>query len=183
MALNAQRMNFADLVFTGLAHELAAKEAKYSAKSAARQATRLMKDPEVLAYLAGLRKVQSEQVQIDGKYWLEQEALRAYSDISDLIDIDLEGNIKLKAKLSALPKAITRQISRIGKNSDGVLEIRMHPNQVARTNIGKHFNMFKENNEAMGEQLAELIDKVSREKKQEIAEVAKILLLGTGGRG
>jgi len=59
----------------------------------------------------------------------------------------------------------------------------MHPNQVARTNIGRHFGVFEKDHEQQGKELMALIEKVSREKRQEMAKVAEVLLLHGAANG
>jgi len=149
----------------------------------ANQAARLNKFPEGIAYKAGLRKVQQTLVQITSKEWLEKEIERAYSSIADVVSCDTKGVIKLLKPLCDLPRHVAQQIAKIGTDKDGCVTVKMHPNQVARTNIGRHLGVFEKDNEQLGKELAEKIEQVSREKRQEMAKVAEILLLHGAASG
>jgi len=61
MALTGKKRVFADAVLAGLSNREAAIAAKYSAKTASAAGSRLVKDPDVAAYLAEQRKAQKKK--------------------------------------------------------------------------------------------------------------------------
>ena len=155
MAFTEQKRIFANFIFSGLEGVNAAIKAGYSARSARQTASRLKKDPEIHAYLAGLREGQAARLAIDSDQWLLETAAVAYSNLQDVVETENAGQenerIKFVAAIQDLPRMVTAGIKKIGHDSLGRLQVTMHSKASAQTNMGRHFGMFKQDNAQLGE--------------------------------
>ena len=180
MAFTEQRRIFANFIFQGLDGERAAIEAKYSAKTARSQASRLLKDPEINAYLEGLRTSQQLRTEIESDQWLYETAAVAFSNIQDVVKTETEGKNKgaivLRANIQDLPREVTAAIKKVGYDALGRLQVTMHAKGPAQTNLARHWGLFDKGIQDLGKELLERIDKVDREDRQTLAEIAKLAI-------
>jgi phage terminase small subunit len=85
MALTGKKRVFADAVLAGLSNREAAIAAKYSAKTASAAGSRLVKDPDVVVYLAEQRKAEKKKARPPAKKGAAPPSERPAFDLAALV--------------------------------------------------------------------------------------------------
>jgi phage terminase small subunit len=159
--LTIKQQRFADALFAMEVpnQRQAYIQAGYKARGAVAdsKASRLVRNGKVRAYLQKLRDKATERTLIDGVKIINEYAKLAFTDISDYIDIDKEGNVIFrpfdtidKEKLAAIESIKKR--SKTTSNKDGTehttttKEIKLHSKLNALDSLGKHFGVFDKDN-------------------------------------
>lgn len=136
--LSLQEINFCEhYVETGCNGRQAAKLAKYSEKSAATYATRLLKKVHIRAYIAHLMEQARENVGLTRSSWLKRLKTFAYTDLDDVMTFG-PGGVTLKnhtdiprEKLGAI-----RKISETVTAQGGSIKVELADAQKALDTIG-----------------------------------------------
>lgn len=129
----------------------AAKEAKYSPRSAHAQACRLLKDADVKAYIAEKRAAIAKKADVTVERIVEELAKIGFSNLADYVYIDESGNPFLDFK--DMPEGAMRAVQEIttevyveghGKEAETVkkTKFKLHPKIHALELLGKKLGMF-----------------------------------------
>ncbi len=127
----------------------AAIKAGYSRKTAESQASRLLRNVKVAAYLGELRDARSEQAKVDGAWVLEQLVELYSADILEVFDDD--GKVR---KLSEIPEHTRKLIAglkivkrRNGEESVETTEVKLSERLKVLDMIGKHTGAWRDKDE------------------------------------
>jgi len=160
MAMTDQKRRFVDAYLVDPNGTKAAIAAGYSPKTAAAQASRLLKDVDVAAAIERGRKLLAVRSGITPEMVLAELAKLGFSDIRQIIQwranvqqmaedpdtgepvlqVNNEVVITDSAKLS--PEAAAA-IAEVSQSKDGTLRVKMHDKLAALVKIGQHLGMFR----------------------------------------
>lgn len=157
MALTAKQQRFVDEYLKDLNATQAAIRAGYSKKTADQQASRLLTNVKVRAYLAERQDDRSKRTEITQDMVLNELAKIGFSDIRKVVrwgtteivagvDDEGEATIEVHHGLSLvgaddIDDATAAAISEISEGRDG-LKVKLHDKKSALVDIGRHLGMF-----------------------------------------
>ncbi len=115
----------------------AAERAGYSKKTAAQQASRMLKLVKIQNRIKELKKDLEKIAHVSKLKTIKELSTVAFSNIIDVIDVE-ENIIRIKdgKKLSDLPRSITAAISEISETANG-LKIKFHNKENAITQLSR----------------------------------------------
>ena len=166
MALNPKQQRFVDEYLVDLNGKQAAIRAGYSPKTAIMQASRLLTNDDVAAYLTEARKALSDRTAITQDMVLNELAKIGFADIRKAIvwRSNVTGMVQEEDGTERL--AVTNEvqlinsedldegtaaaIAEISQGAQGVLKIKLYDKRSALVDIGRHLGMFKERLEITG---------------------------------
>lgn len=158
MGLTPRQQRFVDEYLIDLNATKAATRAGYSAKTAASQGERLLRNVEVAAAIAAAKKARAERTEVDADYVLKRMIEIDQMDVLDIMDDDMA--IK---PVSEWPKVWRQYLSGFdlaemfegrGEQREmiGILKKIKWPDKVKNLELlGRHFGMFKDKVEHSGE--------------------------------
>lgn len=157
MALTAKQQRFVDEYLKDLNATQAAIRAGYSKKTADQQASRLLTNVKIRAYLAERQDDRSKRTEITQDMVLKELAKIGFSDIRKVVrwgtteivagvDDEGEATIEVHHGLSLvgaddIDDATAAAISEISEGRDG-LKVKLHDKKSALVDIGRHLGMF-----------------------------------------
>lgn len=148
---NEQNERFCQEYIIDLNGTKAAERAKYSKKTAAQQASRLLSNVKIQKRIAELKAIRSERTVITQDMVLKELKILAQSDFRDYGEIVKDfaspnGRLKLKA-FKEMKGDATRAIKSISEHitKDGIqLKFKLHGKERPLELLGKHLGMFIE---------------------------------------
>lgn len=147
--MTEQRKRFADRYFDTLNGTQSAIYAGYSETTAKVQASQLLSDPEVEAYISGLKAKAEEKHGITKDRWMSELENIGFSNIQDFIetgntikDISQIDSNKARAVLS-----VKKTVTESEYGSKEVVEFKLHDKLNALDKIGRHLGYFEKDNE------------------------------------
>ncbi|EGK71919.1 Bacteriophage terminase small subunit [Methyloversatilis universalis FAM5] len=158
MDLTPRQQRFVDEYLIDLNATQAATRAGYSAKTAASQGERLLRNVDVAAAIAAAKKARTERTEVDADYVLKRMIEIDQMDVLDIMDDDMA--IK---PVSEWPKVWRQYLSGFdlaemfegrGEQREmiGILKKIKWPDKVKNLELlGRHFGMFKDKVEHSGE--------------------------------
>ncbi len=158
-ALTAKQQRFVDEYLIDLNATQAAIRAGYSPRTANEQASQLLAKLSVAAAVARRQAELSRRTGINAERVLQELALIAHADISEVIGTATTADEKgprrrylvLKQDLSELPPEVRRVISEISETKDGLIKVRLYDKLAALQQIGRYLGMFVDRTEHTGE--------------------------------
>lgn len=152
---NPRRKLFADAYLRGNSAASAAREAGYSAKTAAAQASGLLKVPDIAAYIAFHRSKATEKSSASNERITEELSRVAFSNVADFTRLNEDGDLEVdfsgatREQLSAVSgvKVKKRKIFDNRGNMVGeehTSEFKLWDKIRAAELLGKDIGMFKE---------------------------------------
>lgn len=153
--MTEQRKRFVDKYFETLNATQSAIYAGYSELSAKSQASQLLCDPEIEAYLSDLRNTLAEKTGITQQRVLQEYAKIAFFDIREAFDVD-GGLIHVKQLDDNSAGAISsiKSSEEWGEDDAGnkiivgtLKEVKVFDKIRALQDLGKHLGMFEKDNE------------------------------------
>jgi len=189
MSLSDQQRRFVEAYLVDPNGAKAAIAAGYSAKTAAVQASRLLRSPAVAAALAAARARLSAATGITAERVVAELARIGFAKITDIVawrsNVSEMGEVENKDGVPELVLNIVNQvqftdsdklapelaaaIAEISKSSTGTIKVKMHDKVAALTKLGLHFGVFGR------------VDKPAAPGKKEVAQ-AKADSAGARGR-
>jgi len=157
---NAQHERFCQEYIIDLHQTKAAERAKYSEKTAAQQASRLLRNVKIQERVAELKEIRSERTVITQDMVLKELKILAESDIQDYLEVVKEysgskdGRVKLKV-FAEMKGNATRAIKSISEHitKDGIqLKFTLHGKEKSLEILARHLGMLVERHEIAGEQ-------------------------------
>lgn len=157
MDLTPRQQRFVDEYLIDLNATQAATRAGYSAKTAASQGERLLRNVDVAAAIAAAKKARAERTEVDADYVLKRMIEIDQMDVLDIMDDDM--TIK---PVSEWPKVWRQYLSGFdlaemfegrGEQREmiGILRKIKWPDKVKNLELlGRHFGMFKDKVEHSG---------------------------------
>lgn len=160
MALNEQKIRFANKYFETLKGSLSAEYAGYSEATSKQIAYNLLQEPEVEEYLEGLRAKSEIKHNLSLDRWLSELEALGFSNVQDYISDS--NNIK---DISKLPEYKAKAVSGVKKTviefeggEKHIVEFKLHDKLNALDKIGRHFGYFeKDNNQLKPETEIEVV--------------------------
>lgn len=140
MTLSPRHQIFADAILRGSSQTDAAIEAGYSERSAYNQANRLMKNDEVIAYIAERRTAASERAEVTIADVVRNLSAIAFSDLRDAVTWTKHGTLTFVAS-EDLPDAAAAAVKKIRVTDKG-MSLEMHDKLSATVRIGEHLGMW-----------------------------------------
>lgn len=110
--LSPKELRFCQAMLTEKDQTAAAIKAKYSPKTAAQQATRLLKKVNIKKKIATLRKKADERTLITRERIENELAIIAFADMKDYVTIGDEGQVTLKT-FEQMPKDASRAVKSV----------------------------------------------------------------------
>lgn len=164
---NNQQEEFCQQYIIDLNQTKAAERAKYSKKTAAQQASRLLRNVKVQQRIAELKEIRSERTAITQDMVLKELWILARSDFKDYGEIikDLScptGRLKLKI-FSEMKGDVTRAIKSISEHitKDGIqLKFKLHGKDKPLELLCRHLGMLADKVE-VGDKLAGVLYELS----------------------
>jgi len=135
----------------------AAIRAKYSKKTAAAQASRLLKMPKIQKRLEELRQSAIKRNDIEVDRVLQEYQTIAFSNITDFIERFSGRVIVLKSK-DDIPNELLPAIQELSEIKKGV-RIKLHSKVTALEALGRYLGMFEKDNMQKSSPIGELADK------------------------
>jgi len=156
---NDQHEEFCQQYIIDLNQTKAAERAKYSKKTAAQQASRLLRNVKIQQRIAELKEIRSERTVITQDMVLKELWILARSDFKDYGEIvkDLscqEGRLKLKV-FNEMKGDATRAIKSISEHitKDGIqLKFKLHGKDKPLELLCRHLGMLVERHEVTGKE-------------------------------
>jgi len=141
----------------------AAMRAKYSKKTAAQQASRLLSSVKIQDRIAELKQELQKSTRISAERVVEEFARLALADPADAFDdnsnlLDIKAMPRdLRAAISSIE--IVAETSGRGENktTEYVKKIRFWDKNKALENLGKHLGLYSEDNKQKAESLAQFL--------------------------
>ena len=133
--------------------------AKYSEKTAAAQASRLLRNVKIKDRIAELKEIRSERTVVTQDMVLKELKILAQSDIQDYLEVveqypgTKDGRLKLKL-FAEMKGNATRAIKSISEHvtKDGIqLKFKLHGKEKSLEILAKHLGMLIERHEVTGE--------------------------------
>ena len=172
----------------------AAIRAGYSKKTAYSTGHALLKRPEIQAEVTRMIKKRSERTEIESDQVIQEYAHVAFSNVLDYVriegrDIFIDLANITRAQAAAIME-VTQDISiRTGEDGEEVEKIKkisfkLHPKLPALRDLGKHLNIFAEDNKttlvlAMREEIAQIVrdaqSKTPEQRRARIEELRELL--------
>lgn len=137
--MTAQMKLFADYFLESNKATDAARRAGY--KQPHNAANRLLRHPEVAAYLASKQKKLSDKLEISAERVLREVARIAFSDVTDYIELK-HNQVTIK-DFKKLSEDQSRAIASVKKTLDGT-EFKLHDKVAALDKLCRHLGLFKE---------------------------------------
>ncbi len=119
--------------------------AGYSVKGAGQSAYRLLRNAEVIAFIAGLEAKLANEAEVSAGAIIRELKRIGFSDAGQLLDE--RGNCKT---LNEMPEDIRRCIASVRFSGDGGTEVKFWPKNQALELLGKHLAMWTEKTELSG---------------------------------
>ncbi|MCK5605238.1 terminase small subunit [Candidatus Pacearchaeota archaeon] len=122
-----------------------ARKAGYSAKAAKEIACVVLKRPHVKEYIDELNEARSKRLEINADRVLKELAKIAFVDPTNVFDVDEEGNLTFRGKLSDLSPEERACISEVTQNvteNGGSTRVKLYDKLSALEKIGKHLKLF-----------------------------------------
>ena len=146
---NDQHELFCQEYIIDLNQTKAAERAKYSKKTAAQQASRLLRNVKIQQRITELKEIRSERTVITQDMVLKELKILAQSDFRDYGEIEKtlacpEGRLKLKA-FKEMKGDVTKAIKSISEHitKDGIqIKFKLHGKEKPLELLGKHLGMF-----------------------------------------
>ncbi len=175
---NTQHERFCQEYIIDLNGTKTAIRAKYSEKTAAAQASRLLRNVKIKDRIAELKEIRSERTVITQDMVLKELKILAQSDIQDYLDVVEEyagspdGRLKLKL-FKEMKGNATRAIKSISEHitKDGIqLKFKLHGKEKSLEILARHLGMLIERHEVTGEdggpvQIEYVLMKAKKQKK------------------
>ena len=122
--------------------------AGYATKGAGAEvnASKLLRNPKVQAYIAELRAQQQYRTQVTGDLVIAELARVAFANITDVLDFNAR-EVRLKDS-TTLAKEVTSAVASASEGHDGV-KISMHSKTQALKILGQHLGLFSDFNTAI----------------------------------
>ena len=147
---NDQHELFCQEYIIDLNQTKAAERAKYSKKTAAQQASRLLRNVKIQKRVAELKEIRSERTVITQDMVLKELKILAQSDIQDYLEVvdpyGGGGTIRVKLKtFKDMRGNATRAIKSISEHitKDGIqIKFKLHGKEKPLELLGKHLGMF-----------------------------------------
>jgi len=136
-ALTARRWEFVRQYVALGNGSAAARKAGYSERSASSEASRLLKNDEVIEALEWYRATEADRLGVTPERVLSELAAIAFADLGDYVRI-IDGAPVVD--LSELPAGATRAISSIDETSSGV-RFKLHDKQAALVTLARSFGL------------------------------------------
>lgn len=160
---NDQHEEFCQQYIIDLNATKAAERAKYSKKTAAQQASRLLSNVKIQKRIAELKAIRSERTQVTQDMVVKELLILARSDFRDYGEIVKEdahpdGRLKLKV-FKEMKGDATKAIKSISEHitKDGIqLKFKLHSKERPLELLGKHLGMFIDKFD-IGENLKQLL--------------------------
>jgi phage terminase small subunit len=116
----------------------AARRAGYSERSASSEASRLLKNDEVVAAVEWYRASEAERLGVTAERVLAELAAIAFADLGDYVRV-VKGVPVLD--MSELPAGATRAIASIDETSSGGVRFKLHDKQAALVTLARSFGL------------------------------------------
>jgi phage terminase small subunit len=166
MALTPRQARFVEEYLVDLNATAAAKRASYSAKTAASQGERLLRNVEVAQAIAEAREARTERTGVTVDRVLKELAAIGFADMGTYLTLDGEGTT-VRLDWSALPEGATKIIQEItqeehtgGRGHDtGQVrrtKFKLYSKLDALEKIGRHLGMFTDKLKVEGSVLDDL---------------------------
>jgi len=153
---NEQHEEFCQQYIIDLNGTKAGERAKYSKKTAAQQASRLLSNVKIQERIAELQQKRSERTQITQDMVLEEFAILGFSNIKNYVKHAATGFIEFK-DIDKISDREARAIEAIKVNyKEGKIEFKLHSKTKTLEMIGKHLAMFVDKFD-VGENLKKLL--------------------------
>lgn len=147
--LNEKTKRFCEEYVTDLNGKQAAIRSGYSAKTAEVQASRLLSNAKVKAYISELRKKQMERNELSADKIIKELISLGFWSIKDFLD---EKNCV--KDLSKMDKSVLRPVigikvteTKIGKVTEVKTELKLVDKRATLVDLGRHLGIFKEDNQ------------------------------------
>lgn len=156
---NDQHERFCQEYIIDLHQTKAAERAKYSEKTAAQQASRLLRNVKIQARIAELKAIRSERTVITQDMVIKELKILAQSDIQDYLEVikqypgSKDGRVSLKM-FAEMKGNATRAIKSISEHitKDGIqLKFKLHGKEKPLEILARHLGMLIERHEVTGE--------------------------------
>lgn len=137
-ALTARRWEFVRQYVALNNGSAAARRAGYSERSASSEASRLLKNDEVMAAVEWYRASEAERLGVTADRVLAELAAIAFADLGDYVRL-VDGVPVLD--MSELPAGATRAIASIDETSSGGVRFKLHDKQAALVTLARSFGL------------------------------------------
>jgi len=116
----------------------AARRAGYSERSASSEASRLLKNDEVMAAAEWYRASEAERLGVTAERVLAELAAIAFADLGDYVRV-VDGVPVLD--MSELPAGATRALASVDSSSSGGVRFKLHDKQAALVTLARSFGL------------------------------------------
>ena len=137
-ALTARRWEFVRQYVALNNGSAAARRAGYSERSASSEASRLLKNDEVMQAVEWYRASEAERLGVTAERVLAELAAIAFADLGDYVRV-VDGVPVLD--MSELPAGATRALASVDSSSSGGVRFKLHDKQAALVTLARSFGL------------------------------------------
>jgi phage terminase small subunit len=140
--LNPRQEKFCEEIVKGKSGKDAAIAAGYAPRNANKYASDLLLNTAVANRIRAMKACSAAIAEVEGSDIVREWARLGFSNILDIAEIKADGTLKIKPS-SEWPEAAARAVMGITQ-SDGKVQVKMHPKQAALDSMGRYFGLLTE---------------------------------------
>jgi phage terminase small subunit len=139
--LNARREKFCEEIVKGKSGKDAAIAAGYAPRNANKYASDLLLNTAVAGRIRDMKACSAAIAEVEGSDIVREWARLGFSNILDVAEV-VDGKLVVKPS-SEWPKAAARAVMAVTQ-SNGKVQVKMHPKQAALDSMGRYFGLLTE---------------------------------------